>query len=370
MSGASELFSIGVEEEFFLIDPASRELSQSVNDVLARVKRSIGDQVEPELHLSQIEVGTEVCSSLGEVRAELVHLRGDLAAAAAATGLRIGAAGTHPFSEWRATEITPKEAYLRLERDYQQLAREQLVCGCHIHVGIPDPEAAIQVLNRVRCWLSPILALSVNSPFWFGVDSGYESYRTEVWRRWPMAGTPDPFASRRQYDELMETLLATGSIDDPARIYWDVRPSARFGTIEFRITDVCMSVDEAVMVAGLVRALAQTCHRQLQAGVPAVPPRSEVLRAATWRAARYGVQGSLIDVTGQRCRDAAQVIHDLLDFVAPVLTEHDELAEVTQSVQRTLEQGTGAARQRAAFTRRGSMEDVVDLIVEETLRGT
>jgi carboxylate-amine ligase len=361
-----DAFTIGVEEEFFLVDAETRRLAPRSRDVLANTADRDGDQVGPELHRTQVEIGTGICHTLAEVRGELVRLRGDVARSAGAEGLRLAASGTHPFSDWHDTAFTPKEAYLRLARDYQQVAREQLVCGCHVHIGVPDPEEAIQVVNRVRSRLGTILALSVNSPFYCGVDTGYQSYRTELWRRWPMSGTPGTFGSRAEYDGVVETLQAIGAIDEPARLYWDVRPSARFPTVEFRIADVCLRADEAVMVAALVRALAETCHRQLRDGVTALAPRPELLPPATWRAARYGVEGDLADLEARCTRKAREAVEGLLEFLTPALEEHGDAGVVGDLVERTLTEGTGAARQRAAYAQRGSLEDVVDRIVEET----
>ena len=216
-----------------------------------------------------VETNTPVCSSLAEVRDALRSTRRALIGAAEREGLRIAAAGTHPFSHWRDQAVTPKTRYHNLAEDYRQVFREEVVFGCHVHVGIEDREAAIQTMNRVRPWLPVLLALSGSSPFWLGADTGYASYRTEVWNRWPMAGMPQPFASRAEYDRLVETLEATGSIREPTKLYWDVRPSSQFETLEFRVADVLPRVEEAVMVAGLVRALAHTCHDAAVRGEPA-----------------------------------------------------------------------------------------------------
>lgn len=257
-------FTIGVEEEFLLVDAESRRLRPSAQEVLPSAEDAMGEgeQVDKEFKLSQLETGTPVCHTLDELGEEIGRMRTKVAEAAERTGSRIAAAGTHPFSDWReeGSDVTPDQSYLGLERDYQRLAREKTICGCHIHVGISDAEAAIQVLNGVRPWLPAILAVSVNSPFWLGEDTGYGSYRTEIWRRWPTAGTPDPFASRADFDRLVDVLLQTGSIDDPARIHWDVRPSPQFPTLEFRVTDVCLTVDDALTVAALVRALVRRCN--------------------------------------------------------------------------------------------------------------
>jgi carboxylate-amine ligase len=246
--------------------------------------------------------------------------------------------------------------------------REQVVFGCHVHVGIEDREAAIQTMNRVRPWLPVLLALSGNSPYWLGADTGYASYRTEVWNRWPMAGMPQAFASRAEYDRLVETLMATGSVREPTKLYWDVRPSARQETLEFRVADVCMGVDEAVMVAGLARALALVCHDAAARGEPDPAPRPELLRAAKWRAARHGLGADLVDAAAGRALPAAELVRLFLDRVRPGLEAGGDLEEVTELVEATVARGTGAARQRAAFERTGSLEAVVDLVVEATAR--
>ncbi len=363
-------FTVGVEEEFLLVDAESRRLRPWAEEVLPHAESALdeGEQVDREFKLSQVETGTPVCHTLDELSEEITRMRGKVMAAAEEAGARIAAAGTHPFSHWReeGAEVTPEESYLGLERDYQRLARQKIICGCHVHVGISDSEAAIQVLNRVRPWLPTILAVSVNSPFWLGEDTGYGSYRTEIWRRWPTAGTPDPFESRAQFDRLVEILLQTGSIDDPARIHWDVRPSPRFSTLEFRVTDVCLTVDDAVLVAALVRALVRTCHARAVKGDPPPLPRVELMRLATWRAARYGLEGDLVDVVGEGSLPAPDVLQTLLDFVRPALDEHGERDIVSGLVERVLEGGTGAAQQRRAFERAPRLEDVIDFAVEAT----
>ena len=313
-----------------------------------------------------IETNTPVCSSLAEVRDALRGTRRALIAAAGREGLRIAAAGTHPFSHWRDQEVTPKTRYHNLAEDYRQVFREEVVFGCHVHVGIEDREAAIQTMNRARPWLPVLLALSGSSPFWLGADTGYASYRTEVWNRWPMAGMPQPFASRAEYDRLVETLEATGSIREPTKLYWDVRPSSQFETLEFRVADVLPRVEEAVMVAGLVRALAHTCHDAAVRGVPDPSPRPELLRAAKWRAARHGLDADLVDVLAGRARPAAELVEGFLEAIRPGLEAGGDLEEVTGLVRATVAGGTAAARQRQVHRRTGSLEAVVDLVADET----
>ncbi|HVF87584.1 MAG TPA: carboxylate-amine ligase [Pyrinomonadaceae bacterium] len=370
MSLQQETFTLGVEEEYQIIHPETRELRSRAGRILPKAQQAVGDEVQSELYLSQIEIGTPVCQTIADVRAELVRLRRELITAAERDGSRIAAAGTHPFSHWEDQKLTPKERYFGIAEEYAQLAREQLIFGCHVHVGVGDREVAIQIMNRARVWLAPLLALAANSPFWLGEDTAYASFRTEIWRRWPMSGTPQIFTSRAEYDRLVESLVATGSVSDGTKIYWDVRPSARFETLEFRVTDVCLTIDEAVMIAGLARALVRTCYEQAVRNQPLPAVRQELLRAAKWRAARYGLDADLVDVEAGRAAPAGELIEKLLAFLRPALEEHGEWDEVSSLVRETIERGTGATRQRGAFARSGRLEDVVDLILAETAKGT
>ena len=362
----NEEFTLGVEEEYQIVDAETRRLRPSALRILPRAQAAVGDQVTPELYLSQIEIGTPVCRSLAEVREELTRLRREVNAAAEREGSRIAAAGTHPFSHWEEQKITPQRRYVGIAQEYEQLAREHLIYGCHVHVGLSDREAAIHVMNRARLWLAPLLALAANSPYWLGWDTGYASFRTEIWRRWPLSGTPQVFGSRAEYDSLVETLIGTGSATDATKIYWDVRPSARFETLEFRVTDVCLTVDEAVMVAGLVRALARTCYEHYLSGEALPPVRPELLRAAKWRAARYGLEADLISVQEGRAVPAGELIERLLARLREALEADGAWEEVSELVRATLARGNGAARQRAAFSSAQSFEAVVDYIVAQT----
>lgn len=370
---STEDFTIGVEEEYQIVHPETRELRAASARILPQAERAEDvekGEVQPELFLSQIEIGTPICQTLADVRAELMRLRRELVAAAERDGSRIAAAGTHPFSHWEDQEITPQARYIGIAQDYQQLAREQLIFGCHVHVGIKDKEAAINVMNRTRPWLAPILALAANSPFWLGVDTGYSSFRTEIWRRWPMSGTPQVFASRAEYDALVRALVESESVTDASKIYWDVRPALRFPTLEFRVTDVCLTIDEAVMVAGIARALARTCYRDAVRDKAVTHPRPELLRAAKWRAARYGLDADLIDVEGGRAVPAGEMIEKLLAHLRESLEELNEWEEIHALVDQTLQRGNGAARQRAALqANEGRYNDVVDYVVAETTRG-
>ena len=366
------MFTIGVEEEYQLVDAQTRELKPRGSRVLHALPDDVESQASNELFLSQIEVATQVCATLGEVRAQLSSLRKSVIEAARAQNCLLLASSTHPFSRTDEQIVTPKSRYLDMAENYQQLAREHLICGCHVHVGIADREMAIEVMNRARGWLAPLVALAANSPFWQGDDTGYASFRIEVWRRWPMAGSPQIFTSRAEYDALVRVLVDTNSISDETKIYWDIRPADRFETLEFRATDVGLSLDDAVLIAALTRALAQTCYedalldRERNAVFNA--PRGEILRAAEWRAARYGLEGRLIDVHVGQEVSAHELVAELLSFVREALESAGDWDEISSLTQRVLIDGNGAIRQRRAFEKQGDLKDVVDLIARETAR--
>jgi carboxylate-amine ligase len=361
--------TIGVEEEFQIVDAETGELRSHGPRVVPTAQERAGDEVQPELYQSQIEIATPICRTLADVRTELVRLRRTVIEAAAREGGRILAAGTHPFSHWEDQQVTPKDRYRATALQYQQLARELVICGCHVHVGVPDKDAGLEVLNRARLWLAPLLALAANSPFWLGADTGYASFRTQLWNRFPISGPPGTFCSADEYRSLVQSLVATGSIRDESRIYWDVRLPAHLDTIEFRVTDVCLTVDETVMVAGLTRALARSCLDAAQRGEECPTVRPELLRSAHWRAARYGVERDLIDLTRLRPAPARELIGQLLEHLRPSLEAMGDWEEVSAMVESMLEGGTGARRQREAFRQAGSLEGVVDFIAAETMRG-
>jgi glutamate---cysteine ligase / carboxylate-amine ligase len=359
-------FSLGVEEEFQLVDADTGALRPAVEAVLPDAREALGEEVQPELQRSMIETGTPVCSDLGEVRRELERLRREVASAAEARGLRIAALGTHPTARWQEQEITPKARYEQMAADYRRLAWDQLICGCHVHVGIADRELAIAALNRVRPWLGVLLALSANSPFWESVDTGYASYRTELWHRWPTAGPPAAFASRAEYDALVDALLASGTIPDTGMVYFDVRPSQRFETLEVRVTDVGLTVDDAVLLGGLARGLVRTAAEAAQEERPFPRWRPELVRGAHWRAARWGLTAELVSPRTGRPAPAWEVVDALVDHVRPALEAAGELDEVSALLEQVRGRGTGAERQRAAFAEAGSFDDVLAMAVAAT----
>jgi glutamate---cysteine ligase / carboxylate-amine ligase len=308
--------------------------------------------------------------TLSEVREELMRLRRGVIEASEEEGVRIAAASTHPFSHWREQPITARDRYKKILERERRMAEEQVVFGFHVHVGLSDREAAVQTLNHARIWLAPLLALSANSPFWLGEDTGYASYRTQIWGWLPTAGPPGHFSSLAEHEALVKTLVATGGAMEASQVYWDMRLPRTLDTVEIRVCDVCASLDEAVMLAGLSRALARTCHARAERGKPYPEARPEILRAAHWIASRYGLDAGLVDVEAGHLAPAREVIEKLLAFTRPALEEHGDWEEVSTLASDTLERGNGAVRQRRAYERSGRLEDVVDALIEGTAQGT
>jgi len=369
-----EDFTVGVEEEFLLVDTETREPRPDADQVLEATRVPEGAAISAELKRSQIETGTAICRDLAGLRSSVVELRGCLAASAATVGAEIVAMATHPFARWSDDGgITPEAEYLDLESTYGILTVEQTVCGFHVHVGVRDPDIAIEVMNRVRGWIPLLVALSANSPYWMGHDTSYASFRTQVFHRWPTAGIPEHLDGRAAYDRVVEELTSTGSIDSPARLYWDVRPSARYPTLEFRACDVLTTIDESIALAAIIRALVETCHADAVAEAPYDPPRPELLRAALWRASRFGMSGKLIDVADRKLVPAPLLLGALMEHIGPALEARGDLQTVVSALGFILKQGTGAQRQRAA---RGDAHDPEDLrsivgrVATATIAGT
>lgn len=370
MSRNADMFTIGVEEEFQIINPQTYALDAGVEHILPRAREMLGDAVQYELILSQIEVATPICQTLTEVQTSLVHHRQALISAAEGVGKKIGAAGTHPFSPWYEQPITPKERYQYLVQDFQRLIKEQVIFGCHVHIGLSDGEIALDVMNRARLWLSPLLALSANSPFLEGEDTRYASFRTGLWWTSPLSGPPPFFSSRTDHDAFIQALVTSKGIEDVTRIYWDIRLPERYDTIEFRVMDVCLTVDETVMLAGLIRALVRTCHEEARRNTPVPNVRAELLRVANWRAARYGLEEDLVDVLAECTIPASELIGRFMTFLRPALEAEGDWEDISRLVARTLSNGNGAMRQRALFRQTRSIKDVVQYIIDETARGS
>ncbi|MGV9275032.1 carboxylate-amine ligase [Streptomyces griseosporeus] len=359
--------TIGVEEEYLLLDPVTGlpvPLADKVR-AAAGLGRLVADQeVHFELLQAQVEVATPVCSTLEEVGGHLLRLRHAVGAAAEAHGCRIAACATPPLRHGHPVAVTDQARYRTMLAQAPQLVAEQLVNGMHVHVGVPSRESGVRVLNRIRVWLPVLTALSANSPLWDGHDTGFASWRTVIFSRWPVSGMPPRFADIADHDRRVQQLLDSGLISDTGQLYWQARLSARYPTIEVRCLDVQLRADDAVMLTGLVRALVETALAEAAAGAPALDCDQELLQAAMWHAARHGLSSTLIDPAGRQ-RRAGEMLYELLSHVAPALDASGDNRQVTALVHRLLQSGTGADRQRAALTA-GGPRAVVRLLLDQS----
>ena len=361
-------FTIGVEEEFQIVDPETCELRSHVSELLTAGTPALGDQIKRELHQSIVEVGTRICADVRELEDEVCRTRRELSQSAQSVGMQIAAAGTHPFSKWKDQVISPGERYENIVEELQQLARSLLIFGLHIHVAVPDQASTIELLNEARYFLPHLLALSTSSPFWQGRDTGLKSYRTTVFRRFPRSGIPDQFASWGDYEEYVNTLVDLHCIDNGKKVWWDLRPHPMFGTLEFRICDVPTSPQVTVALAALAQALVVKLYRLRRSNLGFRIYSRAFVEENKWRAARYGIDGNLIDFGKREEVPMRKLALELLEFVDDVV---DELGSrhALSYVHTILEQGTSADRQLAVYRQTGDLRAVVRWLVEETSAG-
>ena len=368
MSAKEHVFTLGIEEEFQIIDPETRELRSHIQQILAGGKMILKEHVKPEMHQSVVELGTEICSDARCARQQVVDLRGELANLAARDGLKIASAGTHPFSHWMDQLITLDERYATIVKDMQQIARANLIFGLHVHVGIPDREEAIDIMNQARYFLPHIYALSVNSPFWLGQNTGLKAYRQMIFERFPRTGIPDAFESLSEYEDYLKLLVATNCIDNAKKIWWDIRLHPFFNTIEFRICDAQSRVDDTIALAALMQAIVAKLQKLRRQNVTFRSYPRRLIDENRWRASRYGLDGKLIDF-GRKCEmDERELLHEMLEFIATEVDELGSHAEMAH-IERIMREGTGADRQLAVWERTQDMTAVVDHIVAETYEG-
>jgi carboxylate-amine ligase len=362
-------FTIGVEEEFQIIDPNTCELRSHVMQLVNEVSPSIQDQVKHEMHQSIVETGTRICENVGELRIEMHRTRGELIAAAERAGLQVAAAGTHPFSSWIDQVISPGERYENIVEELQQLARSLLIFGMHIHVAMPDKQTTIDMMNMVRYFLPHLLALSTSSPFWMGRNTGLKSFRTTVFRRFPRTGIPELFQSWSEYENFTNLLVGTRCIDNPKKIWWDVRPHPVFGTLEFRMCDVTTKVEEACAIAALTQALVVKLHRLYTRNQSWRIYRRALIEENKWRAARYGIEGKMIDFGKEQEVPMKTLIPELLELVDDVVDDLGSRSAVNY-IHTILNEGTSAERQLKVFQQTGDLRAVVQHVVAETRAGT
>lgn len=362
-------FTLGIEEEYMVIDPQTFDLRSHINmELISKGRTVLHEHIKPEMHGSMLEIGTGVCKNIKEARFEITKLRSMIWQLARQNGLLIGAASTHPFARWQDQEIYPDERYRILIEDMQVLARSLLIFGMHIHIGIADRELQIQLMNEMRYFLPHILAISTNSPFWMGENTGLKSYRSKVFENFPRTNLPDEFGSWAEYDNYLKLLIRTGCIDNGKKIWWDIRPHPFFPTLEIRICDIPMRVDETIAIAALCQAVAMKLYTLYKKNLSFRRYSRALIMENKWRAVRYGLEGKMIDFGKQREMSARDLVRELLEFVDDVLDDLGSRREV-EYIYQILDMGSGADRQLRVFNQTGKIEDVVSYIHRETTLG-
>jgi carboxylate-amine ligase len=365
-TGAAQRFTVGVEEEFFLVDPVHGGQVPRNRQVVAAA-RQLGVHLDLELSAGQVETNSDVCHDLTQLRRDVLEKRALAAAAALAAGASLQAVGV-PVSGRPLQVVTDTPRYREMVARYGSMVTDQEISGCHVHVGVNDRETAVAVSNHLRPWLPALLALTANSAIHYGRDTGFASWRSVLFGRWPCSGPPPYFASVEDYDAEVAMLMDSGTVLDAGMVYWDVRPSAHLPTIEVRVSDVPASVDETILLAGLVRALVAAGTRAARAGDPGPLVRHELLRMACFRAARDGLTGQALDVRSGRLTTPAEQLSALLRHVRPELEELGDLARINKLLKRLLAHGNGAMRQREALAGGAGVEDLVALVARQTLQ--
>jgi len=362
--------TIGIEEEYQIIDPNTRELKSYITQFLEQGKMLLREAVKAELHQSMVEVGTEICKTPAEARAELVRLRGDIIRLAEKNGLVIAAAGTHPFSSWMKQEITPFERYIGVKQDMADLAQQLLIFGTHVHIGIEDRDFLIDAMNVARYFMPHVLCLAASSPFWEGRNTGLHSYRSIIFRSFPRSGIPPVFGSWSELNSLVETLVKTRCIPDGTKLWWDVRPNWRYPTLEFRICDVCTRIDEAICIAAIFQAIIAKLWKLRRDNMTFRVYPTALIEENKWRAVRYGLDGKLLDLGKQKEAPARELVRELIYwFLADVVDELGSRQEVEYAF-KILEFGSSADRQVRVFEQSGNdPKAVVDQLVKETREG-
>jgi carboxylate-amine ligase len=362
-------FNIGIEEEYQTLDPETYDLRSHINtELMAEGKRQLAEKVKAEMHQSVVEVGTGICRNMAEAREDIVNLRRKMLALAERHGLLLVAGATHPFADWRAQEIFPDERYLQVVEDMQLVARSNLIFGLHVHIGIEDREVGIQLMNQMRYFLPHLLALSTNSPFWLGMNTGLKSYRCKVFDKFPRTNIPDTFQSWADYESFVNLLIRTNCIDNAKKIWWDVRPHPFFPTIEVRICDLPMRVDETLAIAALIQATAVKLYRLYARNQGWRQYSRALIMENKWRAARYGINGALIDFGREQEVDERELLAEYLEIIDDVVDELGSRREI-ETIRWIMEHGTGADRQLQVFERTNDLRSVVEFMVEETRAG-
>jgi carboxylate-amine ligase len=361
-------FTIGIEEEYMVIDPETRELKSHEQKIVQEGEKLIKDKVKAEMHQAVVEVGTDVCQNIDEAYLDVVNLRKTISQIAGDLGLGVGASGTHPFSHWERQLITDHVRYSDIVKELQEAARSNLIFGLHVHVGMESREMAIHIANSARYFLPHIFALSTNSPFWEGRSTGYKSYRTKIFDKFPRTGIPDFFDSIETYDNYIKILVKTNCIDNAKKIWWDLRVHPFFNTVEFRICDVPLTVQETITLAALFQAICAKLYKLRMQNLNFIIYPRMLINENKWRASRYGIEGSMIDFGKESEVNTRVLIYELLDFIDDV-TAPLGIRNTIGYVHKILEEGTGADRQLKVFEETLSLPSVVDYIQSQFLNG-
>lgn len=362
-------FTLGIEEEYQVIDPVSRELISHDQRIVEEAEKVLNDQVKAEMHQAVVEVGTNICQDISDAREQITHLRKSISGIANDLGFKIGAAGTHPFSEWEKQLLTPNPRYDQIINELQDTARSNLIFGLHVHVGIEDKSMALHLVNSMRYFLPHLYALSTNSPFWEGRNTGFKSYRSKIFDKFPRTGIPGIFDNYAQYENYVNLLVKTNCIDNPKKIWWDIRIHPTFPTIEIRTCDVPLTIDETIGIAALIQALVAKLYKLRSQNLNFMNYHRALINENKWRAARYGIEGKMIDFGKEKEVNTDALIIELLDFVDDVVDDLDSRKEINY-IQTILKNGTGADRQLAVFKETNDLTKVVDFITEQTILGT
>jgi len=354
-------FTVGVEEEYMVLDPSTKELKSHQQTIVNEGQKLFKDKIKAEMHQAVVEVGTGICKNVEEAFSEIVELRNGVHKIAGDLGYSIGASGTHPFSLWETQLVSDQSRYQELLNELQQAARSNLIFGLHVHVGMEDRRMAIHIANTARYFLPHIYALSTNSPFWETRNTGYKSYRSKVFDKFPRTGIPDTFESIEAYDSFIQLLIKTNCIDDAKKIWWDLRVHPVFNTIEFRICDVPMTVQETITITALFQAICAKIYSLRRQNINFINYQRALINENKWRASRYGIDGKLIDFGKEKEIPTKDLINELLDFIDGVVDELGSRKHV-EKVHQIFETGTGADRQLRIFNETGSLVEVVKYI--------
>ncbi len=359
-------FTIGIEEEYMVIDPLTRELKSHEQRIVHEGQKLLKDKVKAEMHQAVVEVGTDICNNIDEAFADVVNLRKSMAEIAGSMGLSLGASGTHPFSHWHSQLITDNIRYQEIVNELQEAARSNLIFGLHVHIGITDRRLALDIANTARYFLPHVYALSTNSPFWVGRSTGYKSYRSKVFDKFPRTGIPEYFESIEAYDKYINLLIKTNCIDNAKKIWWDMRVHPFYNTIEFRVCDVPMTINETMAIAALFQAICAKLYKLRKQNLNFIIYQRALINENKWRASRYGIDESMIDFGKETEVPTRRLILELLDFVDDVV---DELGSrhIINFIEKILERGTGADRQLKVYEETNSMISVVDYINSQFL---